>query len=259
MKEDSVPPRCWLLLRGLGRESGHWAEFAARLQAARAQDRVLLLDLPGNGRLHTQTSPTDIAAMTEHCRAALRAQGLTGPVHLLCLSMGGMVAVDWACRYPDEVAAAVLLSASLRELSSWQERMRPGALLRLLLVLLSPSLHWREAQVLRLSSSQRLPGAALLAEWCALQQARPVRRLNLLRQLLAAARFGAPEPGPQQPLLVLAGAGDRIVEPACSRRIAQAWHCASAVHPSAGHDITLDDSGWVIDQVCAWVDRLDGV
>lgn len=250
-------PRTWLLLRGLGRESGHWGDFPTRLQVARPQDRVLLLDLPGNGQLHQQPSPLHIASMTEQCRTALRAQGQAAPLHLACLSMGGMVAVDWASRHPDEVAALVLMSASLRGLSRWHERMRPSALLRLLAALLSPSLHWREAQALRLSSARQPPDAALLAHWCALQQARPVRRLNLLRQLLAAASFRAPEPGPPQPLLVLAGAADRLVDPVCSQRIAAAWSCASALHPRAGHDLTLDDPDWVLGQICRWVDRLD--
>lgn len=259
ISNNSTPPqRSWLLLRGLGRESGHWGDFPARLQAARPQDRVLLLDLPGNGALHRQSSPAQIDAMTEHCRTALRAQGKTGPVHLLCLSMGGMVAVDWACRYPDEIAALVLISSSLRGLSRWHQRMRPVALLRLLSALISPSLQWRESQALALSSAQRPLNAALLQHWCALQQARPVQRLNLLRQLLAAARFRAPQTGPSQPLLVLAGAGDRLVDPVCSERIAAAWQGRHALHSSAGHDLTLDDGAWVIEQIGRWLDSLEG-
>ncbi len=257
--EKRTPPqRRWLLLRGLGRESGHWGDFPARLQTARPQDQVLLLDLPGNGTQHRQTSPAQIAAMTEHCRAALQAQGQTGPVHLLCLSMGGMVALDWACSYPDEIAALVLISSSLRGLSRWYQRMRPAALLRLLTALLSPSLQWRESQALALSSTRHPLDAALLQHWCALQQTRPVQRLNLVRQLLAAARFRAPQPGPRQPLLVLAGAGDRLVDPVCSQRIAAAWQGRHALHPSAGHDLTLDDGAWVIEQIGRWLDGLQG-
>jgi hypothetical protein len=48
---------------------------------------------------------------------------------------------------------------------------------------------------------------------------------------------------------VLAGAGDRLVDPTCSRRLAAAWACPLAVHPWAGHDLPLDDAQWVLDQV----------
>lgn len=251
----TTPPQRWLLLRGLGREQRHWGDFPARLQQARPQDQLLCLDLPGNGRQWRQPSPLSIAAMTEHCRRQLPPAASPGaPLRLLCLSMGAMVAVDWARRYPQELHSAVLISTSLRGLSAWHQRMRPLAGLRLLGALATPGLRWREAEVLRLSSRRAPADAALLAQWCALQQAQPVSRLNLLRQLLAAARFRAPAQPPALPLLLLAGAGDRMVAPACSQRIAAAWHCPLVLHPWAGHDLPLDDPDWVIARILAWAE-----
>jgi len=34
--------------------------------------------------------------------------------------------------------------------------------------------------------------------------------------------------------------------------IARRWSCAIALHPSAGHDLPLDDGAWVAQQVQAW-------
>ena len=49
------------------------------------------------------------------------------------MSLGAMVAVDWAARHPEELAGCVLINTSLRPFSPWYQRLRPanyGALLR---------------------------------------------------------------------------------------------------------------------------------
>jgi pimeloyl-ACP methyl ester carboxylesterase len=61
----------WLLLRGLTREAGHWGDFPQQLQAALPEARILAIDLPGNGTLHRQASPSTIPAMVAACRAEL--------------------------------------------------------------------------------------------------------------------------------------------------------------------------------------------
>jgi len=75
---------------------------------------------------------------------------------------------------------------------------------------------------------------------------------NAMRQLLAAARFRAPEVAPPAPLLVLCSRGDRLVDPQCSIRLAAAWNARLAVHPTAGHDLPLDDGPWVAARVREW-------
>ena len=54
-------------------------------------------------------------------------------------------------------------------------------------------------------------------------------------------------------LLVLASAADALVDPRCSQRVAQAWGCVLRTHPSAGHDLPLDDGEWVVREVSAWL------
>ena len=58
-----------------------------------------------------------------------------------------------------------------------------------------------------------------------------------LRQLLAAMRYRAPRRVPPVPLLLLSGAADGLVHPACSAAVARAWRLPMAVHPDAGHDL----------------------
>ena len=204
---------------------------------------------PGNGRAHLQTCASRVEDMVEPLREQVRAQlgaaGLGGrPLHLLAMSLGAMVAIAWAQRHPGELAGMVLINTSVRPLNPFWQRLRPRAwpvLLRSQLGLMS--LPEREAAILALTSriAADSPGVkALLDDWVGWQQAWPVRHSNVLRQLLAAARFHAPEQAPPVPLLLLAGAGDRLVDPACSRRLARTWQVpllepAQAGHAASGH------------------------
>ena len=45
--------------------------------------------------------------------------------------------------------------------------------------------------------------------------------------------------------LILSGAKDTLCDPECSQIIANLYNSKSAVHPNAGHDLTLDDPQWL--------------
>jgi pimeloyl-ACP methyl ester carboxylesterase len=245
----------WVFLRGLTREARHWGDFPAQFRAAfageLAADDILMPDLPGNGRRFSELSPSRIDAMVDSCRRELRALGKPPPYHLLALSLGGMAAVAWATRYPAECHAAVLLSTSLRPYSPFYQRLRPAAW-PIVLRLLAAGPEARERLVLQLTSARAAELAAVLPNWRAWLHECPVSRGNALRQLFAAARFSAPEK-PAVPLLLLAGAGDRMVDPRCSQRLAEAWNAAFSLHPTAGHDLPLDAGDWVAREVKAWL------
>jgi len=46
-----------------------------------------------------------------------------------------------------------------------------------------------------------------------------------------------------------------MVHPRCSQRLARAWGAQFALHPSAGHDLPLDDGDWVAREVKSWLAR----
>lgn len=244
----------WVLLRGLTREARHWGDFPGVLEAEIAGSRVVCVDLPGNGRAHRLDSPTCVMDMAERCGSLLAAQGVKPPYHLLALSLGAMVAVGWSLRRPGEVAGMVLINTSLRPFSPFFHRLRPGSYGRLLFATLLPAgSESRERNILTLTSCRGAGQSELLREWCAYARECPVTRLNALRQLAAAARFRAPAVAPAVRGLLLASDEDRIVNPACSRRLAAAWGWPLAVHASAGHDLPLDDPQWVARQVAVWL------
>jgi pimeloyl-ACP methyl ester carboxylesterase len=247
-----MPPKTtWILLRGLTRESGHWGAFIESFQKAMPQAQVLALDLPGNGALHQQSSPGNVQDMVEHARAQLAGHRIAPPYHVLAMSLGAMVAVAWSHAHPHELAAQVLINTSMRPFNPFYQRLRPAnyaALLRLALLGATPD-EW-ERTVLRLTSNQASDD--VLAAWITLRAMHPVSRANALRQLLAAASFRAPVAPPPMPTLLLASAQDHLVSVACSKAMVQHWQCEIRVHPTAGHDLPLDDGPWVAQQIEPW-------
>jgi pimeloyl-ACP methyl ester carboxylesterase len=244
----------WVLLRGLTRESAHWGRFPEVFANALPETRLVMLDLPGNGVFHSGRSPASVTAMAQACRAELRHLGMAPPYHLLAMSLGAMVATEWARQAPGEVAGSVLINTSLRPFSAFYRRLRPsnyGRLLRLGVFESEP--REIEAMVWRLTSNQRPPDGAILAHWLDVRRSRPVSPGNALRQLWAAARYRAPALPPVRPTLLLASEQDRLVSSACSMAIARAWDLPLVMHPWAGHDLPLDDADWVAEQVRLWL------
>lgn len=241
----------WILLRGLTRESAHWGAFPALLRERVAPAEVLTLDLPGTGDSLHLASPARIDANVAACRARLAALGIAPPYRLVAMSLGAMVAIDWAQRHGDELACCVLINTSLRSLSPWHRRLRPASYGALLRVLLDAQARRRERTIWRLTSS-RPPDDAVIAHWADIRRSRPVSAPNALRQLIAAARFRAAPHAPPVPVLVVAGDGDALVDPRCSSSLAQRWQAPLARHPTAGHDLALDDGPWLADRIAAW-------
>jgi len=245
----------WLLIRGLTRGSAHWSVFPDVL-ADRLNATVLPVDVPGNGPLNKLASPTRIEAMTDRCREQARSLGVDPPYRLLAVSMGAMVAIDWATRFPAELEACVVVNTSLRSLSPWHMRLRPAHLMALTRVAFAPmSASRKEAIVLRLTSRRPGASASVLGEWITLRKTQPVSRINALRQLVAAARYRPPPEFSSVPLLVLASRRDSLVDVRCSTTIARHWRSAFEVHSSAGHDLTLDDGPWVAERISEWLFR----
>jgi pimeloyl-ACP methyl ester carboxylesterase len=190
--------------------------------------------------------------MVAHVRQVLRAREAVGPFGVLGLSLGGMVAAEWALSQPQELAWCVLVNTSMRPCGAFHERLRPGSWPGLLRVLCARSAAEAERRILQMTNTRVAALQPVVDHWVAIRRARPVSSANALRQLVAAARYRLPPSRPRMPVLVLAGAGDRLVNPLCSQRLAARWGCTIALHPQAGHDLPLDDPQWVCDEVRRW-------
>jgi pimeloyl-ACP methyl ester carboxylesterase len=245
----------WVLLRGLTREAGHWGSFLDDLARALPEARIVPVDLPGAGSLRAMRCPLSVPAIVDICRECLLERGVLPPYRLLGLSLGGMVVAAWAAAQPHELRGCVLVNSSMRPFSPVTDRLRPRRWPTLLRLLVPGDARRAEQAILRLTSSAPQRHAARVDEWVAIRRARPVGTANGLRQLLAAARYrhvGHAGPGPSVPMLVASGAHDTLVSPRCSLALAAAWNAPHVIHPTAGHDLPLDDGPWLAGRVAAW-------
>jgi pimeloyl-ACP methyl ester carboxylesterase len=246
----------WILLRGLTREKRHWGDFPEILRRSCGGVQIHAIDLPGNGGLNTQESPLQVTAMADSCRRQLTVQGISPPYFILAMSLGAMVAVTWVTRNPEEIEGCVLINTSLRSFNPFYHRLRPRSYPALVSLLLPwHSHHSRESIILRITSNRPIR-ADTLAEWAGYANQNPVSPRNALRQLFAAASCRSPSAKPQSPILILSSAQDQLVDPRCSRVLAAKWNSSFAEHPTAGHDLPLDDAAWVAERIRCWVDEL---
>jgi len=244
--------RHWVLLRGLGRDKRHWGSFILKFQQAFKNDRVSAIDTCGNGNFAQQKSPLSILEYTEHCRQQLHGDNVYKnkqiKVHLVALSLGGMIAVDWAQRFPDEVLSLTLINSSIANFTPWHKRINLLVFARLLKTILSKkSSEELEKSILQVSSNFPIQQSTLDC-WHKYRCTQGTSFVNLIRQLIAAARFKANKL-PNIVPLVLSSKEDRLVSYIASEDIHRYLGGQLIIHPKAGHDLPLDDGDWVIQQI----------
>lgn len=238
----------FVLIRGLLRDARHWGEFPALLQRRFPGAVLYTPDIPGNGQLNNLTSPTNVSDMTDFLRQQL---SFGKPVHLLGISMGGMIAIDWMNRFAQEVDSAVLINTSVRHLSPFYHRLCWQRYATILDMLCRSSVN-REQQLLALTSNRHRNNRQLLETWQEWQRLRPVSATSALHQLLAAARFSLPNK-PPHPLMIVTSTADRLVDYRCSLQLHRLWKTDYRQHDTAGHDLPLDEPQWLVDAIADWL------
>lgn len=244
----------FILLRGLTRESAHWGDFVPRLQAAFPNAKLTLLDLPGAGPYFRETSPNSVKGILEKVRAqAIEHGALATPAMLVAVSLGGMVAWEWLLNYPEEIGAAVLINISLGGVSPFYHRLRWQCYGKLFAAAGNRRIEAREPGLLKLLSNREENYRQIAENWIKIQEVRPVSGKNAYRQLYAAATYQPGDIKPKPPILLLNSLGDKLVAPRCSEVIRQKWNLELHSHPWGGHDLTLDDSEWVVAEIDDWI------
>lgn len=242
----------WLLVRGLTREQRHWGEFLTKFQTAFGAENVFCLDHVGVGSEAGRAPVRSISAMANDLRARwleLRASELES-WGIVSLSLGSMVSLDWCQRHPEDFKLQVLMNvSSATDSLPWQRLLLENLKTFAEMARLQDSVQ-RERAVLDmctnlLSSSQK---SQLAEQWS--HFALPARQLRRVAaaQLWSAIRFRRPR-RLTVPSLMLVSAADRLVDPACSMSIAAALKIPMEMHPTAGHELALDDPEWVIERI----------
>ncbi|MDX1695005.1 MAG: alpha/beta hydrolase [Ketobacteraceae bacterium] len=234
----------WILLRGLIREQRHWEDFPGLLRRENPGKQIVTLDVAGNGTRYREPSPLTIRGMTESIRTELHQRGIKGPFHLVAISMGAMLGLEWLVEYPGEIQSAVLMNTSLRAFNPFYDRFNPRTYPLLGKALLTPDTMARERHILTITSNLRTDHELIARRWAGYAREHPTSRLNALRQLTAAARYRCPRHAPHNRILILNGGKDRLVSPDCSIRLARQWLLPFRQNPEAGHDLALDAGSW---------------
>ncbi len=245
------PRRTWLLIRGLGREVGHWNDFPEVLKETFPQDEILAIDLPGAGEYRRVKPPLQIVDYVEFLRGELKIKKPKYNLNLVTISLGGMVGMEWMRLYPEEIQSGILINTSFKKTSAFYNRLR-WQIYPLFFgkVAVSRGVE-REKALLPILSNNKLDHERIAQEWAQISEERPVNPLYVLRQLAAASQYSIEEKV-KVPTLLMVGLGDRLVSPQCSLDIHDAFGYPVERHPWGGHDLTVDDAEWVAQKIKSW-------
>ncbi len=239
--------RSWIFLRGLVRGRGHWADFPERFRQRFPQDEIEIIDLPGNGERGSELSPLHIQDYIPLVRNQSQALQRGEKIHLLSLSLGGMVGIEWMQRHPEDFEKLFVVCTSSNQSPFYQRFLLPNyvEVFRLLKARTPLESELIMLKLLVNNETRKKEVLSCLVDYTAQY---PVNRKNFPRQLLAASHFRLPAqpPGPVQ---ILGTWGDHLVSPQCTLALAKYWNLKAKMHPSAGHDIPIDDPDWLLDQL----------
>tara|TARA_R110002167_G_scaffold236454_1_gene441652 strand:+ start:216 stop:881 length:666 start_codon:yes stop_codon:yes gene_type:complete len=212
---------------------------------------VVFEDLPGFGERNQQSSPSSIEKIAELLAPRLESlyKEVGHKIHLLGISMGGMVALALAERYPHYCESLVMINSSVKPISSFYERLQPIAYPAFVKAWFHPFKLQSEREILNISTARYKNDAQVLARWLDLREQAPPSRMAVLKQMLAASSFRAPVQAPIKKLLLIASQKDRVVSCSCSLKLAKFWNVPVLVHYQAGHDLALDDPLWLAGQL----------
>ncbi len=251
MAEKKVKPgkRRWLLLRGLAREVRHWGEFPALLQKAFPRDEVVCLDLPGAGVHFDEPCPVPISKMRASLRGEWRALGKSGGNDIvLGLSLGGMIALDWASSHPKDFATVITVNTSLAKLSPPWHRLTPWALAQMLKIAKTRDPLVKEKKIAAMTNARK-PSAKELKERASFYGDQPMSISNTLRQFISAVTVPMPKLNEKSHLIVVRSLGDKLCRPECSERLARHFHATLQTHPTGGHDLPVDEPRWLVERL----------
>ncbi|WP_165956794.1 alpha/beta fold hydrolase [Kribbella antibiotica] len=234
-----------LLINGLGSCSASWF----RVLPALRDYRVITFDNRGVGRTGHRPEPFDLATLASDAIAVLDAAGVTR-AHVLGLSMGGLIAQEFALSHPDRVSSLMLVSthAGIPHLTvaasavATMAALPPGERSRAL----APLLYVDQTPAAEIARDEEVASAI------------PTTSEGLRSQLVAAAPWDRYADLHQLavPVLVLHGREDRLVPLSAGEKLAAAIpHSELVVVETAGHRLFTDQTTTAMDAIADFLAR----
>ncbi len=248
----------FLFLRGLGRNQYHWNN--RELYEEILSNKVFFLDLPGFGLSPNSRSPRQVRNITgilRHQRDILDNFNSSSKKIIVGLSLGGIVSLDWAARYPKDWDGLVVINSSLSNLSKPWERLKPKNYKSLLKYLRLKKAKDIENLIYEMTCNTDDHKDELVNYWAKLRNNYPVRQSNVVNQLIAAMTFNSPSKNKfRMPGLVLASPKDKFVSYKCSEKIAKKYNFEIKYSDKSGHDMSVDDGDWMLQQIKCFSDKI---
>ena len=234
----------WIFLRGLTRGNVHWGNFSEVFKKHCPEAIVEFLEMPGNGTLSNEISPVDGKTVVEYLRAKslFVKEGLT--FNLCGISLGGMIALKWIELYPQEIESINVINSSLSQFSPFYKRLIPKNYEVILRTIFEESSFLQEENILKITSNKFDETKTNLVAFADFSSKHKFKKINLIRQLLLAKNIYI-ESVPFVPFKVISSKNDRLVHYTCSREIFRNLGGVQYIHPSAGHDLPLDEPEWL--------------
>jgi len=245
-----------ILLRGLVREKRHWGNFPEKLEESLNGGKAVPLDLPGVGEKHNSPAPFMISDYVKELRSELESlkKKFNGPWSILGISMGGMIALEWLSLYPEDFKTGIIVNSSSSEQVSIFKRMSLETIQMIAKLFIKNDLRERERAILTMTTNMTEINDQLLDRWAGFAKDAPIKRETFIRQIFAASRFKSP-PSIIKPVLFLATKNDRLAAFINSEMLSRKYNSPFVLHQNAGHDLSLDDGPWLIEQTIEWLKK----
>lgn len=234
------------LIIGLSKESEHWdddfIEYVKKLYGVSEND-IVKMDIPGSGILLDQKTPASLKVIARKMREYYLDK-IDWSKKRICISvsLGAMIAMEWACMFKDDFDQVVFVNSSFTGISPIFKRVQPKALLMFIKTFCTFNIVKKEQFILALCSNKDVVRKKTLSKWVDISKARPVRKVNLVRQVISGA-LNNPSHGASAALLFIAAKYDRLAHYSCSVAAHKKWGGDFILidDPTVGHGVHIDD------------------
>jgi pimeloyl-ACP methyl ester carboxylesterase len=241
----------FIFLRGLTRESRHWGDFTNQFLTQFPEAQIFFLDLPGSGKMHKEICPLSVESMVEILRKQLPQDSLgKGDLLFIGMSLGGMVALEWSKKYPEDLSSTIIINSSASKLLPFWYRLRPSAYPYILLAgILKSKQH---EMIFRKVCQNKTHQTKTIKLWKEIHETSPVSLSNAIRQIFSASRFKLDKDLKVRGM-VITSYGDELVSHKCSMKLASELGWPIKIHSWGGHELSDDDPDWVITEIKSFI------
>lgn len=247
MNKSADFPGRWVFLRGLTRASFHWLDFQYQFKEKFQCEQVYTPELAGNGLLFEEESNVNIDLAVDQLRSQIDFKA-NQKLGLFTISMGSMIGTRWAEMYPEEISHLVITNSSFSSLSPFYHRLLPKNYPGIAANFLVSNPQRMEEFIMKSTSNNEEKWRPDFEKLVQFQKTYPVSLGNFMRQLKMSGQAEF-KTKPQAKTLILSSLADQLVSPKCSEAIANFWNVEIESHPTAGHDLALDDPDWIFEQL----------